>query len=267
MDFGTIMGLIGGSVLIGVSVVFVSPPVIFFNLPGLLIVLGGIITVTFIKFKMSDVMAAISVAMKAFLEKIADPEIIIHEMMNFARTAKKEGLIALEKETPSDPFAARALRYLSDGHDAVLIENMLSKDIRVSIQRHTIGQNVFRSMGDSAPAFGLIGTMIGLVQMLSSMDDPTRIGPGMAVALLTTLYGALLANFLFLPLADKLVLRTEQEKLNKNIVVEAAIAIYRGMSPLVLEESLKIFLPPGQRLETPAVVKDAPDAPAPPRIA
>jgi chemotaxis protein MotA len=196
---------------------------------------------------MNDVLGSIAVAMKAFIVKMEDPEMIIQEMVGFTRIAKKEGLIALEKEKPSDQFSTKALRYLSDGYDEGLIEDMLNKDIRLTVQRHTIGQNVFKSMGDSAPAFGMIGTLIGLVQMLSTMDDPSSIGPAMAVALLTTLYGAVLANFIFLPLADKLSLRSDQEKLNKNIIVEAAIGINRGVSPMVLEESLKIFLAPNIR--------------------
>ncbi|RJQ84821.1 MAG: flagellar motor protein PomA [Desulfobacteraceae bacterium] len=247
MDLATIIGLFGGSVLIVISIFLGGSATIFFNLPSLLLVGGGTIAVTFIKFKMSDVIGSFNVAMKAFLVKMSDPEAMIEEMVNFTRIAKKEGLIALEKEVASDAFAAKALRYLSDGYDEGLIEDMLSKDIRLTIQRHSIGQNVFKGMGDSAPAFGMIGTLIGLVQMLSSMDDPSSIGPAMAVALLTTLYGALLANFIFLPLADKLSLRSEQEKLNKSIIVEAAIGINRGVSPMVLEESLKIFLAPKQR--------------------
>lgn len=247
MDIATVIGLISGSVLIAMAIVLGGSALVFINVPSLLIVVGGTIAVTFIKFTMSDVINSIAVAMKAFLVKMSDPEAMIEEMVNFTRIAKKEGLIALEKEVASDPFAAKALRYLSDGYDEGLIEDMLSKDIRLTVQRHSTGQGVFKGMGDSAPAFGMIGTLIGLVQMLSSMDDPASIGPSMAVALLTTLYGAVLANFIFLPLADKLALRSEQEKLNKSIIVEAAIGINRGVSPMVLEESLKIFLSPKQR--------------------
>jgi chemotaxis protein MotA len=121
---------------------------------------------------------------------------------------------------------------------------MLNKDIQLMAQRHTLGQRVFKSMGDAAPSFGMIGTLIGLVQMLSSMEDPSKIGPSMAIALLTTLYGAVIANLICLPLADKLALNSDKERLNKSIILEAAIAINRGISPMVLEESLKIFLSP-----------------------
>ncbi len=247
MDLATIIGFITGAIFIAMAIVLGGSALVFINVPSLLIVAGGTVAVTFIKFKMEDVMNSIAVALKAFLVKASNPDEMIQEMVNFTRIAKKEGLIALEKEESADPFAAKALRYLSDGYDEGLIEDMLSKDIRLTIQRHTTGQNVFKSMGDSAPAFGMIGTLIGLVQMLSSMDDPASIGPSMAVALLTTLYGAVLANFIFIPIAEKLAMRSEQEKLSKSIIVEGAVGINRGVSPIVLEESLKIFLSPKQR--------------------
>jgi chemotaxis protein MotA len=247
MDIATIIGLVAGTVIILLAILLGGDLLIFLNLPSLMIVVGGTVATTLIKFKMNDVINSFQVAMKAFLAKMQQPEEIIEEMVNYTRIAKKEGLIALEKESPADPFSAKALRYLSDGYDENLIEDMLNKDIRLMYQRHTTGQNVFKSMGDSAPAFGMIGTLIGLVQMLTSMDDPASIGPAMAVALLTTLYGAVMANFIFLPLADKLSLRSDQERLNKSIVVEAAIGINRGVSPLVLEESMKIFLSPKAR--------------------
>lgn len=247
MDLATVIGLLSGSFLILISILMGGSAGVFFNVPGLLIVAGGTVAATFIKFKMGDVTGSINVAMKAFLQKMESPEDIITEMVNFTRIAKKEGLIALEKETPSDEFSAKALRYLSDGYDEGLIEDMLNKDIRLTLQRHTTGQSVFKSMGDAAPAFGMIGTLIGLVQMLASMDDPASIGPSMAVALLTTMYGAVIANLVCLPLADKLAVNSEKEKLNRSIILEAAIAINRGVSPMVLEESLKIFLSPKHR--------------------
>ena len=247
MDLATVIGLISGTALILASILLGGSALVFINIPSVLIVGGGTIAATLIKFKLSDVIGSISVAMKAFLVKLDPPEMIIQEMVSYTRIAKKEGLIALEKETPSDPFAAKAMRYLSDGYDEGLIEDMLNKDIRLTLQRHTVGQNVFKGMGDAAPAFGMIGTLIGLVQMLASMSDPASIGPSMAVALLTTLYGAVIANLVCLPLADKLTLRSEQEETNRNIVLEAAIGISRGVAPMVLEESLKIFLSPKER--------------------
>ena len=247
MDLATIIGLLSGAGLIISAIVMGGSAAIFFNVPGILIVIGGTFATAFIKFTLADVLNSMKVGMKAFLVKMEPPEEIIQTMIGYAKMAKKEGLISLDQENPSDPFMAKALRYLSDGYDEHLIEDMLNKDIRLTISRHTTGQNVFKGMGDSAPAFGMIGTLIGLVQMLSSMDDPASIGPSMAVALLTTLYGALIANLICIPLADKLELRSEEEQNNKRIIVEAAIGISRGVAPLVLEESLKIFLSPKNR--------------------
>lgn len=247
MDIATIIGLVSGTILILGSILMGGSLLTFVNIPSALVVVGGTIAVTFIRFKMADVIGSIAVALKAFLFKMQNPEDIITEMVAYTRLAKKEGLIALEKETPADPFSAKALRYLSDGYDEGLIQDMLHKDIRLTVQRHETGQQVFKSAGDAAPAFGMIGTLIGLVQMLSSMSDPASIGPSMAVALLTTLYGAIVANLVCIPIADKLSLNSDKEKMTKTIIVEGAIAINRGVSPMVLEESLKIFLSPKER--------------------
>ena len=247
MDIATIIGLLGGTFLILTAVILGGSAIIFINISGLLIVAGGTLATTFIKFTMADVIGSIKVVMKAFLVRMEPPENTIAEMVSFTRIAKKEGLIALEKEKPADIFSAKALTYLSDGYDEGVIEDILNKDIRLTVQRHNIGQNVFKGMGASAPAFGMIGTLIGLVQMLANMSDPSSIGPSMAVALLTTLYGAVIANLVCLPIADKLALRSQEEQVNKNIIVEAAVSITRGVSPMVLEESLKIYLSPKER--------------------
>jgi chemotaxis protein MotA len=212
-----------------------------------LIVIGGTVATCFIKFSMKDVINSMKVVMKAFMVKLDSPDELISKLVEFSKIAKKEGLIALENQQAGDEFSAKAVRYLSDGLDEKLISEMLDKDIRKTVQRHMIGQNVFRGMGSSAPAFGMIGTLIGLVQMLASMSDPSSIGPAMAIALLTTLYGAIVANLVCLPIADKLALRSQQEQENRQIIREGAIAIAQGMSPMVLEEALKIYLAPKDR--------------------
>ena len=247
MDIATIIGLVGGTTLVVVSILIGGSFSIFINIPGLLIVVGGTIATSFIKFTMEDIINSIRVAMKAFAVKIDPPEQIMDKMVSVAKVAKERGLMALESEKPDDEFAAKAFQFLADGFDEQQIKELLQKDINLTIQRHTTGRNVFKGMGGSAPAFGMIGTLIGLVQMLANMSNPQDIGPAMAVALLTTLYGAVIANLIALPIADKLALRSEQERLNKSIIVEAAIAINRGVSPMVLEESLKIFLSPKER--------------------
>lgn len=259
MDIATIIGLVGGSALVLSAILMGGSAVVFINLPGLLIVVGGTLAATFIKFSLSDVINSIAVGMKAFIYKIERPDDIIQQMVEYTRIAKKEGLISLEKVEANDKFSAKALQYLSDGFDEGLIEDMLNKDINLTIQRHTTGQNVFKGMGAAAPAFGMIGTLIGLVQMLANMSEPGAIGPAMAVALLTTLYGAVIANLVCLPLADKLSLRSQEERINKNIVLESAVGISRGVAPMVLEESLKIYLSPKER-EKNVSMESAPEA-------
>lgn len=247
MDLATVIGFVGGAVVIAVAILLGGNAVLFVDIPSVLIVVGGTVATSCIKHSLADVLNSISVAAKAFFYKLEAPEEIISHMVNYAKLAKKEGLISLDQEKPKDGFMAKALRYLSDGYDEQLISDMLEKDIRLTVHRHLMGQSVFKGMGDAAPAFGMIGTLIGLVQMLSSMSDPSKIGPSMAVALLTTLYGALIANLVCLPLADKLAMRSQQEQRNKSIIREAAVAINQAVSPMVLEESLKIYLAPKSR--------------------
>ena len=249
MDIATIIGLFGGTALIISSIILGGQANIFFNVPGLLIVVGGTFATCFIKFSMKDVINSIRVAMKAFTVKINPPDEILEKMVSLAKKAKQNGLIALEKEKFQDEFSSKAFQYLADGFEQNEIEELLKKDIKLTITRHTIGHKVFKGMGSSAPAFGMIGTLIGLVQMLANMSNPNNIGPAMAIALLTTLYGALLSNLVFLPLADKLALRSQQEQEIKNLILDGVCGISRGLTGMILEESLKIHLAPKDRLK------------------
>ncbi len=260
MDIATVIGLVGGTILVMVSILIGGSFSIFVNIPGLLIVVGGTIATSFIKFTMVDVINSISVAMKAFTVKIDPPEEIMEKMVSVAKVAKERGLMALESEKPDDAFAAKAFQFLADGFDEQQIKELLQKDINLTIQRHMTGRNVFKGMGGSAPAFGMIGTLIGLVQMLANMANPQDIGPAMAIALLTTLYGALIANLVCLPLADKLALRSQQEQISKNLILDAILGIARGLSGMVFQETLKIHLSPKDRLKV--VPKDKKEASA-----
>ena len=249
MDIATIIGLVGGTILVAVSILIGGTFSTFINIPGLLIVIGGTIATSFIKFTMEDVINSIRVAMKAFTVKIDPPEEIMEKMVGVAKVAKEKGLMALENEKPDDEFTAKAFQFLADGFDEQQIKELMSKDINLTIQRHTTGQSFFKGMGAAAPAFGMIGTLIGLVQMLANMSSPQDIGPAMAIALLTTLYGALIANLVCLPLADKLALRSQQEQISKNLTLDAVLGIARGLSGMVFQETLKIHLSPKDRLK------------------
>lgn len=247
MDLATLLGLIitfgfiVGAILAGGSIL------LFVNVPSLLIVIGGSVSVVLMQFTLGQFFGAFKVAMKAFFHKSVDAAELIEQAGVLANVARKEGMMALESQEIDNPFLNKGIQLCVDGHPPDLVRKMLSKDISLTIQRHELGQKIFKALGDIAPAMGMIGTLIGLVQMLANMDDPKSIGPAMAVALLTTLYGAIIANAFALPLADKLELRSQEEKTNRTLILETISGIQEGMNPRVLEELLKAFLPEAQR--------------------
>ncbi len=247
MDISTVGGLVLGFVLIIASIMMGGSLGAFIDIPSVMIVVGGTVATIFIRYTFAEVFNTINVAMKAFFVKLQPPEDIIKELVTLSNIARKEGLLKLEKQPISDPFLKKAIMYCVDGHDADFIQEVLEKEIDLTLDRHSLGQSVFKSMGDAAPAFGMIGTLVGLVNMLGNMKDPSTIGPSMAVALLTTLYGAVIANLVSLPIADKLKLRSQQEELNKKLIVEGVLGLQKGLNPRVLEELLKTFLPPKKR--------------------
>ncbi len=176
-----------------------------------------------------------------------NPANLIEETVEMANIARKEGLLALEGREISNPFLERGIGMCIDGHSPEIVSNLLSKDINLTIERHTKAADMFKAMAVYAPAMGMIGTLIGLVQMLANMSDPAAIGPAMAVALLTTLYGAVIANAFASPLAEKLLLVSASEKLNKSLILESIAAIQDGTNPRVMQQLLYAFLPEGKR--------------------
>ncbi|HID97617.1 MAG TPA: flagellar motor protein PomA [Thermodesulfobacteriaceae bacterium] len=249
MDIGTVAGLVVGIVLILSAILLGGSLSAFVDVPSVLIVIGGALAATFIRFTLPDVINSISVAMKAFFAKAQPPEDIIEELVNLSNIARKEGLLKLEKQPVEDAFLKKAIMYCVDGHESDFIQEVLDKEIELTLERHSLGQGLFAAIGDAAPAFGMIGTLVGLVNMLGNMKDPASIGPSMAVALLTTLYGAIMANLVALPIGDKLKRRSQEEELNKRLVVEGVLGLQKGLNPRVLEELLKTFLPPKKRGE------------------
>ena len=223
-----------------------STPV-FINIPALLIVLGGTVMVVMIKFSMAQFFGAFKVALTAFIHKTANAEDLIEKIVELANIARKEGMLALEDQEIENEFLDEGVKMLIDGHGREVVSAVLSKDMQQTIQRHNWGAKVFTATGDVAPAMGMIGTLIGLVQMLSNMDDPKKIGPAMAVALLTTLYGAVIANAFALPVAEKLAFRSSEERVNKSLILETISGIQEGLNPRVLETVLKTYLPGNQR--------------------
>ncbi|HHN65987.1 MAG TPA: flagellar motor protein PomA [Nitrospirae bacterium] len=247
MDIATIIGIIGGFALIVISILMGSPISAFINIPGLMIVVGGTVMATLIMQKLEVVLGAINVAMNAFFDRTEPPDTMIKQIVTLAAKARKGGLLALENEKINHPFLARGIRMAVDGVEPQEIIQTLKIEKASLHKRHETGQKVFRFMGSTAPAMGMVGTLIGLVQMLRTMNDPSTIGPAMAVALLTTFYGAVMAFLVFNPIAEKLEERTKNEKLLMDIIVSGVEGITKGINQSILEDKLMAYLSPKMR--------------------
>jgi chemotaxis protein MotA len=248
MDLATLLGLMGALAAIFVSIFMGGSAAVFVDVPSMIIVLGGTFAITLMKFPLAHTLGAFGVAMKAFVHRSERASDLIAQSVELATIARKEGLLGLEQVEVNNAFLRKGIQFLVDGHDAELVERMLSKDIDLTLERNEEGIKIFRAIGEVAPAMGMIGTLIGLVQMMSNMDNPKAIGPAMAVALLTTLYGAVIANAVALPIADKLSHRSREESINGSLVLESVRLIQEGMNPRVMEDLLESYLPSKNRL-------------------
>jgi chemotaxis protein MotA len=249
VDITTVIGIATGGTLLFMAIFQGGGVGIFINIPSLMITAGGTIAATLINYPMGDIVRVLKVVRNAFLHTKASPEKTIKTLVSFAEKARREGLLALEKdlETVDEPFMKGGLELAIDGLDPDLVTSMLRMELNFLTERHRRGQGMFRAMGKFAPAFGMLGTLIGLIQMLRSIEDPSSIGPGMAVALITTFYGTLIANLICLPLAGKLETISEHEVMVKELVVEGIRSIQSGDSPRVVDRKLKSFLAPKMR--------------------
>lgn len=244
MDFATIVGIVAGVGLIAAALQLGGGIGGFIDLPSLIIVIGGTIAATLINFPLKQALSVIKVIQKVIKANEENSLEIIKQFIQLAVIVRKEGHLALEIEAQNvaHPFMKKGLLLVADGVDAEALNSILAMQNLAVQQRHKVGQDVFRGIGKWSPAFGMIGTLIGLVAMLSSMDDPKTIGPKMAIALLTTFYGALIANLFALPMAGKLKQRTDQEILVNMVIAEGLKGLQMGLNPRLLEEKLKAFL-------------------------
>ncbi|MEY6431930.1 flagellar motor protein PomA [Thioalkalicoccus limnaeus] len=256
MDLATLLGLLGVLLAIAVSILIGGSAVTFFNPPSLVLVVAGTMAITLMRFPLAHTLGAFGVAMKAFVHKPERPSELIAKSVELATIARKEGLLGLEQIEVSNAFLRKGVQLVVDGHDAELVERMLSKDIDLTIERNEEGIQIFRAIGDVAPAMGMIGTLIGLVQMMANMDDPKAIGPAMAVALLTTLYGAIIAQAIALPIADKLSHRNREDASHRSLILESVRAIQTGLNPRVMEELLNSYLPGHKGQRPPEVAQE-----------
>ena len=247
MDLASLVGLVGAFGIVIFAMILGGDITMFVNVPSLLIVIVGSLFAVMMKFELGQFLAAAKVAGKAFSFKLIKPEDLIGEIVELAGLARKGGLLSLEGKEVSDEFLSKGIQLLVDGHDPDVVKTLLSKEMKLASERHDTGITIFKSLGDVAPAMGMIGTLIGLVAMLANMDDPKAIGPAMAVALLTTLYGAMVATMLSLPMADKLTLRKDEEDRLKAMIIDALLAIQNGQNPRVIESMLQAYIQEGKR--------------------
>lgn len=249
MDLATVIGIVSAFALVLIAMTLGGSPLMFIDPPSILIVIGGTIGVTLINFPLRDIIRLISIVRHVFFHKIVPVPTLINQFVEFATRARREGILALEGSLREieDPFLAKGLQLTIDGLEPGSIKEILETEIDYIAERHRQGAEIFMTMGTFAPAMGMVGTLIGLVQMLQNMSDPSSIGPAMAVAILTTFYGAVMANMLFLPMSGKLKNRSNEEVMAKEIIVNGILAIARGDNPRVIEQKLHSFLPPGLR--------------------
>lgn len=249
MDLATLIGLVGACLVVATAILLGGSVSSFLDTPSLVLVIGGTLLVTLMKFSVKQFMNATKVAIKAFIYRVPDAEELIDKSVELANRARANGLLALEEADVPDEFFRKALNLVVDGHDPEVVRSILSKDLDLTLKRHRDGQAIFKAIGDAAPAMGMIGTLIGLVQMLGSMNDPKQIAPAMAIALLTTLYGAMIANLIAIPIADKLALRSTEERLTKSLMIDAVMSIQDGQHPRLMQDLLKNYLPKSRRAD------------------
>ncbi|MEM9874284.1 MAG: MotA/TolQ/ExbB proton channel family protein [Myxococcota bacterium] len=249
MDLATIIGFVLGLGLIVGSIALGNALPAFVDIPSIMIVFGGTIATTLVMERLENVTGAIKVARHAIFQPAGDVTKTITTILELSATARKEGLLALEKVQIADPFLAQGVRMAVDGLPEEQIVETLSAELISMKARHTRGQKLFKFMAASAPSMGMIGTLIGLVQMLRSLDDPATIGPSMAVALLTTFYGAVIAFVFCNPIAEKLDRRSQEESSNMKVVIAGVRSIVAGHNPAIVKDALQARLPPTKRQE------------------
>ena len=249
MDIATVIGLISGFVFIIGGIVTSGDLGSFWDLPSIIIVLEDKIASTLISYPIKSFLGSFKVIKKAFLKKEVSPDEVIGDIINLANVARKEGLLSLEEfgEKIDDDFLKKGIMLIVDGTDPELVRNILETELVFLEERHSEGQSIFETMGAFAPSYGMLGTLVGLINMLRNLDDPEAIGSSMSVALVTTFYGSLLANLIFLPMANKLKIRSGREILVKELMVEGLLSIQAGENPRIIEEKLKTFIPPEKR--------------------
>jgi chemotaxis protein MotA len=249
MDIGTLAGILGGLGIVAWGILMGGSLGDFIDPPSLVIVFGGSFSAIFVAFPLSNVLGIGKIIGKTMKNNEFNAGQIIDKIIQLANVARREGLLSLEEAVSeiNDDFLKKGVMLIVDGTDPELVKNILETELGNLMSRHSSGKALFDNLGSLTPAFGMVGTLIGLVQMLKKLDDPSTIGPSMAVALITTFYGSLFANLFFIPMANKLAVKSAEEVQVREIMIEGLLSIQAGENPRIIEEKLKSFLAPSVR--------------------
>jgi chemotaxis protein MotA len=250
MDIMTSVGLVAGTIVIAILMLLGGDLEMFFSEHAMIIIFGGSISATMIRFPLGVMLHGLPLGAKfAFTMSRLSARDLVDELARIAEIARKQGPVGLEKVEADDPFLAKGVRYVADGYDLEFIRDNLERDRDNFLMHLDEGSKIYRAIGDCAPAFGMIGTLVGMVQMFANMTDPSKLGPFMATALLATLYGALVANLFCLPIADKLHGKLLDEETNRTLIIDGILMIRDSKSPALVREMLLAYLPEKHRHE------------------
>jgi len=249
MDIATVIGVVFAFGMVLMGIMSGGPLTLFVDVPSLLIVVGGTFGIIFIGYPLREVLGLAGVIKNVFFTQLRDAKGLIPTFVDYATRARREGILALESAANEleDPYFKQGLELVIDGLEPQSIREILETEIEHLEQRHNKGADILNGLGTYAPAMGMVGTLIGLVQMLQSMSDPSSIGPAMAVALITTFYGSIMANMIALPMAGKLAMRSKEESLEKGMIIEGIMSISAGDNPRIVERKLHSYLSPSLR--------------------
>jgi len=251
MDIATILGIVSGLTLVAMAILGNGEITTFIHIPSMMIVMGGTAAAIFVNFAMKEVFGVMTVVKKVFTDDGHNGIDTIEIFEELAKRSRREGILAIDKylSKVEDDYMKAGLEMAVDGTEPETIREVMESELTYLVERHKKGQQIFSSLGMFAPAFGMIGTLIGLINMLKGLEDPSALGEGMSVALITTFYGSFLANMLFLPIAGKLKIRSDQEVIHKEMVIEGVLAIQMGEHPKNIVRKLLNFIPPKVRRE------------------
>ena len=251
MDIATGVGLVGGVATVVILILIDGGNFAgYFDKHAVIVIFGCATAATMVRFPFSVIMHGLPMGIRfAFSLRSSHPRDLIEELTKIADVVRKSGPMALENIQVDDSFLAQGIRYVCDGYDREFIKDTMERDRDIFLQRLDEGSKVYRAYGDCAPAWGMVGTIIGMVTMFANMSDPSKLGPAMATALLATLYGALIANMVCLPLADKLHIKLEEEDISRSLIIDGILLIRESKSPSLVKEMLVSYLPEHHRAE------------------